>query len=97
MVISGRLGLRKKLAILKKIKEKNLLVLNIKDINTNISDIELQLKKRKEKKLEKNKKKQTSKKESLQKSNEINKKEETPEEKEKREKEEKRKVLESKQ
>jgi len=95
IIISKRLGERKRLQIFKKIKEKNLTVLNIKDIDSYISKIEGKIKKRKEKKSEKKKKKEASTKKSIEKAKQKEKKEETPEEKEKKAKEEKRKILES--
>ncbi len=91
IILSKSVGERKRIKLLKKAREKNMHVLNIKSIDHYISQIEDQLKKRKQNKKEK-KKQEAPKKEPI----ESPKKEETPEEKQKREKEEKRKVLEGK-
>lgn len=89
IVISSLVGNKKRIELLKKIKERNLVVLNIKNVDDYIKKIEDNLQSRKQKKKEKTRKtvEEKSKKEV---------KEETIEERKEREKEEKRKVLESK-
>ncbi len=97
-ILSGKLGSKKKLEILKKALDLKLKVLNIKDPASYIAQIESSLKSRKEEKSKKIQEKEKAKKESLKKAEEKakEKKGETPEEKEKSDKEEKRKVLEKK-
>ena len=95
-IISRTIGLKKKINLLKKAKQLNITVLNIKNIEEFIKKTEEKFeKKSKEAKTKKEKKKKAME-ESLKKAEEKKKKEEkeTPEEKEKREKEEKRKILE---
>lgn len=101
VVLSGNLGLKKRIELLQKIKEKNLHVMNIHDIDEymkNIHDIMKQKKEDKNAKL--TKKKETKKKEDKPKVKQEEKaetvQEKTIEEKEKEIKEEQRKVLERK-
>ena len=96
IIISGKLGKRKKIELLKKIKETKYKVLNIKDIDSYIKESEEEKKKQKEIAAGRKQEKEKSKKKALEKAKKEKRKEETPEEKEKREKEEKRKVLETK-
>ena len=98
ITIASDVGMKKRIEIAKKAKEKKLLVLNIKDLDKFIADAEAELKQRKESKKSKLSKKEKLKQERIKKAEEKEaaKKEETPEEKEKREKEEKRKILEQK-
>ena len=97
--IARTVGLKKKLEIVKKAREKKLTVLNIKEMDKFIAETETAVKQRKEAKKSKLTKKEKLKEERLKKAEkkEAKKEEETAEEKEKREKEEKRKVLEQKQ
>ncbi len=95
IIMSRTLGARKKLELLKKIKESNLVVLNINNIEAYIKKIEEKRKILNELKKKKEEKKKKSKEEAAKKPEEKQ-KEETLEEKEKREKAEKRKVLEQK-
>lgn len=90
-IISSGVGLKKRLEIVKKAKEKNIKILNIPNLDEFIKKIEENIKKRKEMAKELTKKKV----EPVVAKKEI-KKEETPEEKEKREREEKKKILEKK-
>lgn len=92
IVISRTVGKRKKIELLKKIKELNLIVLNVKNIDSEIKKIEEKKKKSKEISLGKKQEKQEKQVDKKQKE----KKEESQEEKEERTKEEKRKLLESK-
>ena len=99
ITIAGDVGLKKKLEIAKKAKEKKLKILNIKDIDKFIAEAEQAVKQRKEEKTSKLTKKEKLREERLKKAaekekKEDEKKEETTEEKAKRENEEKRKVLE---
>ena len=102
ITISGTVGLRKKIEIVKKAKEKKLKVLNVKDLDKFLADAEAQLKQRKEATKSKLSSKQQKKQELIKKAEEKEKeakkeqKEETPEEKEKQAKEEKKKILEHK-
>jgi len=96
LIVLRALGTKKKLDLLKKIKEAKLHVLNIKNIDEYINQIEEKIKLNKEAKQKTQEKKKKSKEEALKKAEAEKSKEETPEEKEKREKEEKRKVLEQK-
>lgn len=97
IVLSAVLGLRKKLILLKKIRELKLPVLNIKNIDEFISSSESAINKRKQEKHQNLNKKEESRKELEKKSKEQKeKKQETPEEKDNRIKEEKRKILEAK-
>lgn len=96
IIISARVGLRKKLDLLNKIKELKLPLLNIKNIDEFIKQTqEKQSEKIKEKKAKEEKKKQKEA-EAEKKAKVKEKKEETPEDKEKKQKEEKRKILEGK-
>ena len=85
IVISSKIGLKKKLEIINKAKELNLQILNIKDVGKFLENIKKKQEEKKEVK-EKNKEKKIKKTEKL--------KEESKEEKGKKLKEEKRKVLE---
>lgn len=101
VVLSGNLGLKKRIELLQKIKEKNLHVMNIHDIDEYIKNIHASMKKKKDDKNAKlTKKKETKKKEEKPKVKEIAKEEtiqeKTIEEKENEIKEEQRKVLERK-
>ncbi len=97
ILLSTRVGKRKRIQILEKAKEKNLTVLNIKDSEAYIKNIQEALVKKKEEKTKKKEKKDKTKKEAEKKAKEASKKEEkTVEEKVKQEKEVKRKVLEDK-
>lgn len=98
ITIASDVGLKKRIEIVKKAKERKLLVLNVKDLDKFIAQAEAQVKQRKEAKKSKLSKKEKLKQERIKKAEEkeASKKEETPEEKEKREKEEKRKILEQK-
>lgn len=95
-LIAKTVGLRKKIKLLKKIKELKIKVLNVKDIDTFLKTAEEKFKTKKEEAKEKIEKKKKAKEEALKKAEEKKKKEkkETAEEKEKREEEEKRKILE---
>ncbi len=102
IIISSKVGLKKKVDIIKKIKEKNLIILNIKEPESIIKKLEDKIKKSKEEKLKRETKKEKSKKEALKKAEEKEKesKEKIPEQEEeesKKQKEEKRKLLEKKQ
>jgi len=90
IIIASKVGLRKKLEIINKIKELKLEVLNIKDIDKFLEEA----KKKKEDKEKKKKEKKEKKSKKLEKSKEEKKKQGTKEDKEKKEKEEKKKVLE---
>ncbi len=98
IIISAKIGLRKKIALLKKAKESGIVVLNVKDIDRFLKDAEEKLKTRKKEKEEKKKKKAAKKKEKEKKVEEKKKEEKlseklTEEEKKEKEKEEKDKVL----
>ncbi len=95
ITIAASVGIRKRIAIAKKAKEKKLRILNIRDVDAFIAQTEAALKQRKELKKQQQTTKEKKKEERVKKAEEKQ-KEETPEEKEKREKEEKRKVLERK-
>jgi large subunit ribosomal protein L32e len=90
IIIGKKVGLRKKIQLLEKIKQLKLKVENVKDIDKFIKKVKENLEKRKTKRKEEKKTKETKK------PKEKEKKEITEEEKEKKEKEEKRKVLEQK-
>lgn len=90
-IIISSIGIKNKIAILKKSKELKLRVLNIKDIDSFLKRIEDKLKEKREKKKSRKEKRKEKEEKKIEK-----KKEETKEEKEKREKTEKKKVLESK-
>lgn len=95
IIISSKLGLRKKLKILNKIKELKHQLLNIKNIDEFIKQTQKKQKTRKEEQKQRQDKKREKEKQAKEKAKEK-KKEETPEEKEKKIKEEKRKILEAK-
>lgn len=92
IILSGKIGNRKKLEIINKIQELKLSLLNIKPEDY-IKKIQERLEKKKEKRKEKLSRKEKTKKEIAKKTKEE-KKEETETEKEKKAKEVKRKVLE---
>lgn len=95
LIISGKIGNRKKKNLLEEIKKRDFKVLNIKDIDKTIEDINNQLKHRKTKKLvkkEKTKEVETQKKESLTKKIETEEKK-SGDEKKKEEKKEFDKLL----
>ncbi len=94
IIISRSIGLKKKIEILKKAKELNLNVINIKDIDAFLKNIENRRNEFKEDKKKKQQKKEETKKKVEEKSKE--KKESTQEEKTEKEKEEKKKILENK-
>ncbi len=104
ILISKSVGKKKKVELLKKIKDLKIKVLNVKDIDAFIKKVESDLLKRKEKKTKTEEKKKKSKKESEKKAEEKKKEEEKKEEKtseeikeEKKEKDkEQRKILEKK-
>lgn len=92
-VISSKIGMRKKIEILKKLKEKKVKVLDTKDVEKAISSLKEKLQVRKKEKQERlNSKTEEEKK--LEKKPEPKEQKQTEEEKKKQEKEEKRKVLE---
>ncbi|SRR3989344_4375546 len=95
ILLSSKIGLRKKILLLKKIMELSLPVLNIKDIQMFIKKSEELLKNRKQIKKQKEDKKK-SRAENVKKQTKKEEKELTAEEKEKQDELEKRKVLESK-
>ena len=94
--IAADVGTKNKIVILKKAQEMKLLVLNVKDSNAFIKNVEDKMKKAKESKKLAKEKKAKSKEEAIKKAEKKKEKEETPEEKQKREKEELKKVLEQK-
>ena len=101
MVLAKTVGLRKKVELLKKAKEMNIKILNVKDIESFLKNVEEKRKQKKAESEKKEKEKQKVKEEALKKAEEKEKKEKpkTEEEKkvdEKETKEEKRKVLEKK-
>lgn len=101
IIISSSVGKRKKLAIIKAAKEKQVTILNLKDPAKYMGKIEDEMKKKKEDKQKKKKAKEEKKKEKLEtkveeKKEEQDKQAETPEDKIKREKKEKDKLLISK-
>ena len=99
ITIASTVGLKKRLEIARKAKEKNIIITNIKDITAFIQKIETQLKERKESKKAKAMTKEQKKKEIEKKAAEKEKaakektKEELEEERINKEKEEKKKVL----
>lgn len=97
-VLSSLVGNKKKLEFAKYAKEKNIRILNLKNPDQFIKEIEDKLKAKKEEKSGKEKKKDEFKKKAEERAKEKEKKESqlTPEEKEDQAKEEKRKVLENK-
>ncbi len=92
--ISSSLGLRKKLKLLELLRQKNIKIINIKDIGSYINNVNEQMKTKKQGKLAKRQKKQ----EMQKKTEELKAKKEnkglTQEEKEEKEKLEKKKILE---
>lgn len=96
IIISGKVGLKKRLEIIKKSLQLKIKILNIKNPENFVKEIETNVIKKKEEKKKKVEERKKSKQESAKKIKTKEKKEETPEEKEKREKEEKRKLLEKK-
>lgn len=93
IIISGKVGLRKRVEIAKKALQLKIKILNLKNPDKFVNEIKEQLTKKKEEKKKKLEERKKSKQEAVKKT-ETKQKEETPEEKEKREKEEKRKLLE---
>lgn len=92
IIISNKIGLKKKIQLLNEIKKLDIKILNIKDIDSYLKNVEEKLKQRKEKKKQIEQKKEEFKKKAEEKSKE--KKELTQEEKAELEKQEKKKVLE---
>ncbi|MBS3117986.1 hypothetical protein J4430_03865 [Candidatus Woesearchaeota archaeon] len=90
--LSGKVGLKKKIQIIKEAGKKDLTILGIKDTKAFIEREEEERKKNKEKRKRKEEKKEEANKQEK----EEKAKEELKEDKEKKEKEEKRKVLEKK-
>jgi len=88
VVISGRVGLRKKVELLKEIEKLKFKVSNVDDIKKFLKDAEGRLKKKKKEADEKEEKKKKSKEESLKKADEAKKKEEEKSEEDKKEDEE---------
>jgi large subunit ribosomal protein L32e len=97
-VLSSLMGNKTKLELAKYAKEKNIRLLNLKNPDQFIAELENKLKSKKQEKETKEKKKEEFKKKAEERVKEKEKKEAelTPEEKEKNEKEEKRRVLENK-
>ncbi|MBS3143726.1 50S ribosomal protein L32e [Candidatus Woesearchaeota archaeon] len=94
IIISSKVGLRKKLEIVTKAKELKLEILNIKDADKFIEDVKKKLEEKKKQK-QKIKEKKTKKEEKIKKKEEAKiESEGSKDEKEKKLKEEKRKVLE---
>lgn len=100
IAIVARVGMKKKIELLKKLLEKKIKILNILNAEEIIKKADEEMKKKKEEKKKREEKKKKSKAESLKKAEEKKKKEEaeekTEEEKKKEEKEEHRKILEKK-
>lgn len=94
IILSRTVGNKKRIEILKKIKEKGFKIQNIKNIDEKIKSLTEEFEKRRKDKKEKLKVKE---KETKKEEKPKDQKEETDEEKKKREQEEKRKVLEGKQ
>jgi large subunit ribosomal protein L32e len=94
ILISKSIGLRKKIEILKKAKELNLDVLNFKDTDSFLKNVQDKFMKIRKSKEEKQQKKEVFKKKVEEKEKE--KKEISPEERAEKEKEDKKKLLESK-
>ena len=90
VILSSKLGLKKRLQLINKIKSLNLEILNIKDVDKFVKQVEEKLKQNKEKKKKGEEKKEVKKAEVIEKE----KKELTKEEKLEKEKLEKKKVLE---
>lgn len=80
-IIASRLGIKKKIELLKKAKEKKVDILNVKDIDAFIKNAEDEIKKRKEKKKHREERKKKSK-EEVEKKKETKKKDEEEEKKE---------------
>lgn len=101
-IIARTLGLKKKIELLKKAKEKIITVLNVKDIDSFIKGVEEKRKQKKAESEKKEKEKQKVKEEALKKAEEKEKQQEKPKTEEdkkveeKKIKEEKKKVLEKK-
>ena len=95
IMISRKIGLKKKIEILKKAKELNLNVIKIKDIDAFLKNIHEEITKIKETKKKKEAKKELTKKKAEEKSKEK-KVEQTEEEKSEKDKEDKKKALEGK-
>jgi len=89
IILSGKLGLRKKVMILKEIESKGLKVGNVEDIKKFLEDVDAKMKEKKKEGKEKEEKKKKTQEGDLKKAEEKKKKEEekTEEEKEKEEKE----------
>ncbi len=94
ILISKNIGLKKKIEILKKAKEMNLKIINIKDIDLFLKNVETKRTENKESKKKKQEKKEETKKKAEEKKKD--KKEITQEQKSDIEKEEKRRLLEGK-
>jgi len=94
VILSGNLGQKAKLNLVNKLKQLNVKILNIKDVDKFIKDAEEKLKSKKEKKTLEQKKKEERAKEREEKAKIKEKKEPTHEEKLEQEKLEKKKVLE---
>lgn len=98
IVISRKVGLKKKIELLNKIKEKKLTLLNLKDIDTYIKNAQEKLKLKKQAKEKRKERKEKTKKALEKEAKKAKEKEaqKTEEDKEKEQKEIKRKVLEGK-
>ena len=100
ITIAGNVGVRKKVEILKKAKEKGIKVLNVKNVDKYIKDVEDMIAKKKAETQEKTAKKERAKEEAKKKAKEKDKTEAKAEEgdtdKDKRQKEEQKRVLEKK-
>ena len=94
VILSSKLGLKTKLQLINKLKQLNVKILNIKDLDKFVKDAEEKLKLNKEAKKLSKQKKEVSKKKREEKATEKEKKELTQEEKTEKEKLEKRKILE---
>jgi len=92
--ISSKLGLRRKIKILNLLKQKNIKVINVKDIDFCINNINEQIKARKQNKIIEKQKKQEQHKKTEELKDKKESKEITKEEKEEKEKLEKKKILE---
>jgi len=93
IILSSKLGLRKKLDLLKEIKSKNMIVINLKDIDVFIKKAEEKIAKKKQEKTEKQKAEKEKQKEKKSKETELEKKIETEDEKKEREKKDKDQLL----
>ena len=94
IILSRRLGLKKKILLLKEIEKQGLKVGNVEDIPKFLKDVDEKFKTKKKESKEKEEHKKKSKEDSLKKAEEKKKEEEkkTEEEKEKEEKEEEKKI-----